>query len=540
MPQSEQTRQSVITASTGADRRGTVQATVAARPVDFIPDTRGYYDPDLQGLITGLSAINPALEKYSKDAEEKDRAAANADRLAGTPLDNSKSRAYINAYNSMDGEVKGIQDANALVAGYQSEFNKDGTPQDLDKYLAEKRDTQIKGVQDNTYLESYNKALIPVLQKIRTDHLDYIRGQVVQRAEGNAMYIMDTAIRASLMGGKEVPEDTLDAARTKLGQMGIESGRFDDLLFESAKRIGAEGNDKVFDIFKRPRKDGSPGLYYVPGWKDKIDQAQVQASAQFFENARRADAQAQRDRENRQETALYDVFLEPDPVKATAMFREHVKNGLFTRASDLIKWEKNLAEKVDGKPDVEQSAIETDLLAGIYKGSVSQRQIISAQITNSQRRSLLTELRKTQHDNRTAAAAEVANGKAIYKTTEFRSGEDYIDNVLRPNASSLDPFGVGSAYDREQRASAKLEYTQRAANVKHPSELNAIRDEIVERYQKRRKETPDSAKGRPGAGLIRYSTKAEALAAYRRGDLPYEAMLIHQQYFEAQKAQGPK
>lgn len=529
------TRQTVLEASTASSSRSSVQTQVHARPVDFIPASKPY-DSELDGLIKGLQSFQPALEKYAERVDETDRVAGEADRLAGTPLDNDQSRAYIGGYNSMDGAVKGMADANALATAYQSEFNKDLPPAELDKFLSDKRTKQVAGVQDNTYMASYNKAVAPVLQKLRTDHLDYTRTQVVQRAEGNATALLDTGVRSSLQAGAEVPEESLTDIRSKLAAMGIGEGRFNELLFDTVRKIGTEtGSEKVFDVFKRPRQDGSQGLYFAPEWKAKIDQAQIQASQAFFENARKADALAQRDRDNRQEEALFSVFLEDDPKKASSMFREHVQRGLFTRASDLIKWEKHLTEKVDGRPNLVQLERETGLLASVYQGSTSVRQIINdGGITSGQRKFLLGELRKTQHENRTASAAESAAGKAIYKTPEFKSGDDYIEQVLRPNTSSIDPYGQGTEFERQQRATARLEFTQRAATAKHPSELNAIREEIVERYQKRRKDFAGKDRGNFGAGLLRYTSPKEAADAARRGEVGPEELAVHLRYFKEQ------
>ena len=137
------------------------------------------------------------------------------------------------------------------------------------------------------------------------------------------------------------------------------------------------------------------------------------------------------------------------------------------------------------------------------------------------------------------AATEKKDAKdeanAIFKTSEFRSGEDYIKGALSSPAKDGDIMGVGAQFDRQQRAAAILEFTQAAKDVKTPQELNAAREEIVGRYLKRKKEMPAKDQGADMAGLIRYSTPAETAAAARKGKLSEEELALHLKFFKAQR-----
>jgi hypothetical protein len=132
--------------------------------------------------------------------------------------------------------------------------------------------------------------------------------------------------------------------------------------------------------------------------------------------------------------------------------------------------------------------------------------------------------------NRALAAQSAGQEKAIYRTIQYTSGKEYLGRILRAQSSPTDPFGEGTMEDQQQRAEAQLEFTQRAEG-KTPQELTALRDEIADRYLKRRADkSGDPLKAYQGR--IRYNTATEAAAAYRAGKLSASEMATHTNYFK--------
>lgn len=532
-------RQRIDARGPSGDARGRpIRAQVAATSMDALP---GYVppvqDPTLQGLIDGLSKFNPALAKMDEDAKDAAAQRGAMDRL-GSQDKRESSAAYINEWSHFDGLIKGQQDASSLRQAYDTEFDKDRG--DLEQFIRDKYGALTNGFQaEDPFLKGYDKALAPVLQDIRKSHTDYRKNAVESRVESNAMQLLDGGVRAYTSTGQPVPPEYVESIRGYLGgNFGVSSSRFDQLLFESVKRIGDEGNFSVYDSLKQNKPDGSPGTYYDPAWKAKIDAAQVHSQNVFLEKQTKADTLAKRQREEKQETALYDVFsqlYDGDAEGAKTKFDGLVKQGLFTRASDLIKWQDQFAKSQQKDARADQQATETEMLTRIYTGRAGIRDVIDADMTPQQKKGLLSEIRRVQQENRMAAAAEDKAEKAIYKSPEYKSGMDYIKGTMVSQPNALDPFGTGTIFDRQQRAAAELEFTRRASLTKDPAELNTVREEIVGRYLKRRKELADADKTLPGAGQLRYSSPAEAADAARKGLLSLDELAIHHNFFKAQR-----
>lgn len=524
---------------------------VTARYVDtFVSPAMG----QTQALMDGLAVLNPALSRYTayKDMNEENEGAAA--RQQGAPKDDSKGGAWARGYLSMDNTVKGQQDASTVTAAYDAWEGKDGG--NIEEFLSTQVGALTKGLRPDDIV-AYNKGIGPQLNKLRTMHLDYTRKQLLDRSESNAMALLENGVRGYISSGQPVPDEFIEGYKGELNKMGVSNSRFNDLLFGSVKRLGDEGNPGIYDMFKRPRPDGTPGMYNIPAWKEKIDQAQLHAQTVFVAKAEKADTLARKAREERQETALFSVFdllTNGDEAGARQQFNLlRQDRTLFSRASDVVKWEKLFTDTAKREARPEQEAAASVLIAGAVKGTIGPDHVLRAlsagTITNQQARAVLTDLSKIRSEQSQAASAArsadnqaFALGKRIFQTPEFKSGEDYISGVLRSQANGLtDPFGNGTVFEQQQRAAAKLEFTRRAQGITNPAELNAVREEIADRYLKRRKEFNEKAlNDLPNAGLIRYSTEAAAAAGLRSGHLTLEEAMVHDQFFDARKQRGTK
>jgi len=105
-----------------------------------------------------------------------------------------------------------------------------------------------------------------------------LQQKAIQAIESDAMKRLDNHIRPFAARGNAIPDKGIDQIRGELRESFKVSGtRFNDLLFTAIKRIGDEGKPEVYEFFKRRRPDGTPGMYYIPAWKEKIGQAQRHA-----------------------------------------------------------------------------------------------------------------------------------------------------------------------------------------------------------------------------------------------------------------------
>ena len=105
-----------------------------------------------------------------------------------------------------------------------------------------------------------------------------LQQKAIQAIESDAMKKLDSHIRPFAERGEAIPDKGIDQIRGELRESFKVSGtRFNDLLFTAIKRIGDEGNPRIYEFFKKRRPDGTPGMYFIPAWKEKIGQAQRHA-----------------------------------------------------------------------------------------------------------------------------------------------------------------------------------------------------------------------------------------------------------------------
>lgn len=465
-------------------------------------------DPEVEGLLRGLSQLNPRLEAYVKDANEEADAKATMDRTAGAEPQDEGAR-YLKTYYAVDSFVKGQEDGNDLLTKYDSEFDKDKG--NLEQWLGEKYGEKVSGIQDTEYINSYAKAMLPALQTIRKEHLGYQQKATVARVEANTMKMVDNWVRPFVTSGSGVPAGHIDTLQRTVGKdLGVTEGRFQELLFASVKTLGDDGYFDAFDVLKQDRTDGSPGLYNDPAWRSKIDAAEAHSHSVF-------EARSKRVKDERYNGILYDVFSLDDPAASSAKFKELKAQGLFVGDTEsLLKWEKLLTEKVDGKPDITQLSNEGGILSRIYRGSVSYEDVLQAEarhdIVSSQRKYLLSEIRRVSTEERTAASAEGKKEEAIYKSREFSSAMDYVEGLLKPRPQSPDAMDKAEVeFDHAQLAQARREFFTASAG-KTTAELQDVADNVVKRYMNRRKAASDG-------GLTPEQKRATA-----RAEVPFKTL----------------
>lgn len=480
---------------------------VAYKPAAQVVDT--YAAPPQTNsalqLAGALTSFNKNLEPLVTDRLNKigeDRYNQGlVDKAQGKDATPDAGEVYMRGYMAMSGRIKGQEDLSWLQQKIDTEY--DHSQGTLESFINQQFHERIRGIDDPSFLKHYAEAFTPGALKVREDYLKNFRQGVVDDVESNAMTIMEQGIRGYIDSGQPIDQDFINGMRTFLASdMGVSGTRYNDLVFATMKRIGDEGNYAIYDTLKERRPDGTPGMYFIPGWKEKIDQAQLHALNVYTQRLDAADKAAKKAREDAIDKGLQEVFMEPDRKKRQMLWEQKKKEGLFqgAGADQYFTWEKKMDESLDGKPNIAQGEKEVELLTGIIQRRVKTRDILTADLTLSQRRYLLNELEQAhRHDQ--SMAKDRSND--IFKTPEFKMGEEYIKSILRPQATALDPMGIGSDFDRQQMASAVLEYNRRAQGVNSPAELHAIREEIVTRYQNNKKgKTVTSA---PHPGRLRYT-----------------------------------
>lgn len=509
-----------------------VQSRVAASASDNVPNyIPQMKNPDADAFIQGLGMMNAKLLEWSDQAKQEEANQAVLDRQQGKEAQQAGA-SYRANYFATDGLIRAQEDGTALLAKYNTEFDKDKG--DLEGWLQENYQSRVGSIPDEHYRAAYQKGMTPAFQAIREAHLGYQKKAVEVRVESNAMQLLDNGVRAYTSQGQPIPTEYLSAIQEHVGKnLGVSQQRFGELLFSTVKKVGDEGHYDAYDVLKADRPDGSPGMYYDPAWKQKIDDAQNHSFTV-------ATTMAQKAREQRYNKALYDVFLEEDPKKAQAMFREMKTNDLFKGDTEgLIKWEKLMNEKVDGKPDAKQLENEVALLARVYEGKAGIKEILAqnsnASITSGQRKYLLSEARRVQNENQQAAAAAGKAEEAIFKTREYADAKDFVGSMLQPRPRDpLNPSGQQTIeFDRANQTMAQREFFM-GLKGKTTAEIQPWAEDVVKRYKARQKEYTEPQQAAVADNKIPFKTLAEAVAAARKGTLSPAELRTYTNHFRGQ------
>lgn len=502
---------------------------------------------ELDSLLQSLSKFNTGLLKHIEQKATEEVEAGMAAKKAGNTGTGDESDSWKRGYIIMEGRARGMEDAEAgLAADYETKFDKDGG--NIEAFISTQFAERTKGLQDEEYLKGYTQTFGVAAQKLREHHAQAQLGHIADRHDAHILGEIDKTVRSYTDQGLPISLMSFEPLKQQLkSNMKVDYATFNERLFEAVRTVGDEGNPGVYAMFTRENEDGTygeknadgtPGMFNSPKWRDKIASAEAKATAVLISRDNQAYEMAARQRSESQDSALYSAFEKlyaGDTVGAGRDFATHVESGLFSRASDIVKWTE-MFRKVDNRElrGDEQVAM-TETLTGIYTGRVALRDILNAGLPPAQTRQLLTEWRTVQQQERQAAAETRATVDQPFKSHAFKEQEDWLESALKPTHGILDKATEKDQFMYAAQATAKLELAEhvRANGLK---DLRATTVAIMERHKKRvaafEADRLDSA-----AANLRYSTLEAAMEAYERHEMSAADAQLHLEYFEARSKQ---
>lgn len=518
-------------------------AHVVASPVSTLVQPA---ETQLGQLVGALSKVQPSLERYLQVEDTKQERAGQTDAQLGKEQE-SDSQAYVRGYTNIKGNNQAIADVGELQQYLETNFNPD--TDDYDTVAKAWLKTKTEGVTDRNFLDGYAPVMDNALNRLKQTYAQQRLNNIKDSTNSEAMKMISTGMEEFAKRGEPVSDTWINSTREFVADhFKMTNAEFNELQFLAAKKLGDAGNFGIYEQFKRPRLDGTPGMYYIPKWKERIDAAEYASKQHFVTLTKQAEETAKKNRENRQDEILAQTFtdaLTGDFGTAMAKFKDTIKNnpGLFT-ASDVSEWTGKFSSlsKASAIEETEDQKVNaTYLLAGIYEGRMGIKDVLQAsssgQIAYTQTRQLLDSVNSFQSSKRAADAAERAANAAeaskqtaIYESVEYKSGKEYLANILRTQPSLIDMTGEIMKAERQQQAEALLEFTERSGTAAK-ADLPKIREEIADRFLKRRAEAA-AAHVAEFSGRIRYSTPQEASKAAREGRLTPEQVQQHYVYFK--------
>lgn len=494
-----------------------------------------FEDANLEGLVQGLKVLNPILEKYQQDQEKQGQSAGELAASTGQAAPDNPTGAFARGYLRMQSTKSAQEDGASLITAYDTEFDKDTG--NLEEFIKDKLAEKTAGLQPGDYLDGYNQALSPILNKLRAGHLQYRRERVVANVESGAMELISNGVGAYTSAGQPVPETYIAEVRKFItGDMKVSNERFNELLFDSLNRHAQEGNYGVFDALKKPNGDGSPGLYFDPKWKAKIDAAEIHAQNIATHKDRQAEEKSKHDRENRQDSALLDVFqtlADGDRDGARQKFDEVRRSGLFQNASELIRWEGHFHQMDNREASTDQMDTENKLLVGVYERRTGIRDILDADLKPQQKNRLIHQIGALKAQDRAEANAADRQERTpqILKLPEYTNYKGLLKHMVVPTQgtgeSSLDLAGQGRLH--QVQGMAEAEFARRVMESKDPAQIPTIYHEVSKRYQEHA-----NAVIRPNAKPLpsEFTTPQQVAYALRMGVIGMEEAQMYQRHFQ--------
>lgn len=239
---------------------------VVARPVDQYeaPNT----NTGLQALLTGLSAVQPGLNKYlesrviedqietenqNKEQALRGRQARSDQKQDGVVLTPEQDPFFQQGYMQKHGEVMGFRRAREMELQFESERNNPNF--DVDKFLGEFESTDIEGINDQDALVGYlsitDKAKESLRNKAMERQIDALRETNDTNLREYSRSLTNDPKRDSIERYTDWLQFRDDAKQ--LGKTNNEAARmWVDSLIEASK----DGNPEVFEHVEIKDADG--------------------------------------------------------------------------------------------------------------------------------------------------------------------------------------------------------------------------------------------------------------------------------------------
>lgn len=417
----------------GGRTRDSYTTQVVANPTD-IGALPGPSRGELEGLFDGLATFDKGLGKYMAEQQRKEAEAGRAARLMGENLGEDQGTDFAHGYMAMDMTVKGDQDGAAIADAYRTSFNPDAD--NFDDWLAKQYGERVNGM-DPQFRAHYDKTISEHVAKLRAEHTRADLNRTATRIESNALFILDKHVGAMVQSGNAIDGPGVEALRVAVQRLGLGSERFNTLLFEAIKKYGDAGHPSVYEALKADRPDGSPGLYYSPEWKAKIDAAEQAATTRFLAARKDADERLRKDRDEMQEQEVGKVLLLESDEDVREGFARLVRSGVVQRASDIDRFQRIVESRIKREAAPEQKEAEDQLLVKIYTGKAGPMDILRAagegRITPAQRAGAIREWYRVKADARRDAATAQAGEDPLRKRFNnplVRQGFRVLDGLL--------------------------------------------------------------------------------------------------------------
>jgi GH24 family phage-related lysozyme (muramidase) len=349
-------------------------------------------NPDLLGLVQGLQALNPALQKYTelRTADQRDTTAELADAqaarepsprdaLTGAPaavpsdVPPAFDALYQARYKNTLMQRASLQTATDITAQYEDQ--KDLPDFNVKAFLAEQRSKALGGLQDPQQVATMGAHLDEVAQRIQAADT----AKLVTRHEADRKQTM-AEIATNGLTLDQSPHELAEKAHWLIDQGAAIQVHPETAAKSVLQRLAtmsqqAGGKPELFNVFDAPSADGRTLRMLAPDLSEAVDAHKQQATAQ------RAQAIHEATEGNRYDTRVkLDRMVDETPEAVTESFvKDYVgKNSLTAEqgASYVNQARDKLAHKA--LTDEAMTAYDAGML-GRYEPEV-QKKVLEAKM----------------------------------------------------------------------------------------------------------------------------------------------------------------
>ncbi len=505
---------------------------VVARPVDT------YVDQGADNKMRQLAGLLDAGQALYKTIDETDQKEGAKDRALGMPKKATVLGSYEHGWLSLDGSIKGKEDAEKLAASFSTGFDRNA-PGGVDGWLQARSQELTKGMQPGPFSEAYTKKLTEGFQAIRDKHFQEQKDSVTATAETNVVSLLAGAARAKTNKGEAVTVDDFLGVRQSLADsgLGLDTTRMDKLGHAALKALASEGN---YQAIRAARKGNKDGLMAFPTLAEDDLSALEQHAATVYLNKQEAAHKAVKEEHHDKVSATMFPIIQAAQAGKTGdaqkAFDSVVASGVFAHEPEAIdKWQRMLVSTGDKSDSFEQVDLYNKVTLSILEDGWNMKQIQSAGLSPKLMRDAFGVYARKRSEDRQAASegrTEARTAKALETASRITSGADFRPTLhatleelpkLEGYAKEADFTGKKGQAVRAIRADTEKELVRTA--MERGSDIDGWRQDVV-RIRENAKRRTEAAMGSKDVqhlppAFIRHDTWEEYKAAQGRGE--YEA-----------------
>ncbi|OZA04705.1 MAG: hypothetical protein B7X95_09260 [Methylophilaceae bacterium 17-44-8] len=399
-------------------------------------------DTQLTQLTQALGTVKPQLMDWAVNREAE---------AYKTSIELGKRKAQTGGVAQGEMEQYGYDNIKAVndwtdwnqqvLTEYEQKFDKENG--NLEEFMKAKWEANPFADKSENYVNKFTPLAGKTMEKLRLTQGQFKADLQTSKNNVELTRMFKADINDVMGSGQNYGVAQYEARRDKLKAMfpGKTNSQLDELAYMAVlETMEVSGDTTLKDVFKQPHSDGTPGLYEIPKWKDKID-ADVTAII-TKKNADRTKTEAQNEKalkvaadtkEREIMFKLIDVSNFEDPTVRAEKLRE-----LIAETEGISKMGIPLSDGILGKlmtsytsiDKKQETAYQAQKYATLRLGNPSNQEIAKALISGDISQAGFDKLMNKKDAATLRAERGGGAEKSITTNSFYKDGEKAIKQVM--------------------------------------------------------------------------------------------------------------